>query len=357
MATDWPRRLVAWYRANARDLPWRRDGTPYRVWISEVMLQQTRVETVRDYYRRFLARFPDVQALAAADLAEVLKLWEGLGYYSRARNLHKAAQAVAQAHGGELPGRFAELRKLPGFGPYTAAAVASIGFGEAVPVVDGNVLRVYCRFTADPADIGRPATRRAVFAALQPAIAGVDPAAFNQGLMELGALVCKPRQPRCEACPLAADCVARREGRTAELPVKAAKAPVPHHDVAVALLWRGERLLVQRRPVERMLGGLWELPGGKVRAGESLAEALRRRLLAETGLEVTPGPVLGSVRHAFTHFRITVHAHAATASGEPQALDATELRWVNAAEAEALAFPKATRRILEPLWPTESRLL
>ena len=214
-------RLLAWYRRHQRQLPWRDDPSPYRVWVSEIMLQQTRVVAVQPYFARFLDRFPSLKSLAAADQEEVLKVWEGLGYYSRARNLHRAARQVVAERGGRMPATSVELAELPGVGPYTAAAIASIAFGEATPVVDGNVLRVVARHRAWREDIAAVRTRNRVRASLEEAIAvSGDPSSFNQAMMELGALVCTPRQPQCGVCPLAGDCRALAEDLVAELPVK-----------------------------------------------------------------------------------------------------------------------------------------
>ncbi|MFA5204726.1 MAG: A/G-specific adenine glycosylase [Lentisphaeria bacterium] len=343
-------RLLAWYHANRRPMPWREQPTPYRVWLSEIMLQQTQVVTVIPYFERFTARFPDLPALAAADEQAVLKLWEGLGYYSRARNLLKAARQLMTEHGGRFPETFDNLRTLPGIGDYTAAAIASISFGEAVPVVDGNVLRIYSRWHALADDIARPQTRAAVFAALQTWFKRLPPTTcfgdLNQAMMELGAMVCTPRSPHCEACPVAAMCAARAAGTPEAYPVKRAKSAVPHYQVAVGVVWRKEKLLIAQRRPEQMLGGLWELPGGKPQPGEMLAETVRRELREETGLAVEVGAELATVRHAYSHFRITLTAFTCQCpAGRARPLASAAIRWVRPAELAHFPFPTATRKL------------
>ncbi len=309
----WPLALLAWYRAHRREMPWRGHPDPYAVWVSEIMLQQTQVDTVRDYFVRFLARFPNVHALAAADTQDVLKLWEGLGYYSRARNLQRAAQAIAAAPGGHLPRSSAELARLPGIGPYTSAAIASICFGEPTPVVDGNVARVFARFLGWTDDFRRPQPRARLADWLQPFIQSADSAGdFNQALMELGALVCTPRQPDCPACPLRPTCHARREGTQAELPVRPTRKATPlRHAVGLLVHDARGRLLLVRRPETGLLAGLWELPGGPV-AGVPDGAAAAALAHAQTGLRVAGVRPAGTLDHVFSHFRQRLHLFAAT---------------------------------------------
>jgi A/G-specific adenine glycosylase len=328
-------------------MPWRDAPTPYAVWVSEMMLQQTQVATVMPYFARFVERFPDVAALAAAGEQDVLKAWEGLGYYARARNLHRAARIVMRDLGGRIPTDAAALGRLPGIGDYASAAIASIAYGEPVPAVDGNVLRVMARLRGSAADITRPATRRAVYADLLPLIRRVNPNDFNQSLMELGALVCRPRQPRCADCPLARACVARRLGRTAELPVKSRPGPGPHHHAVAAVICRGRRVLLARRPARGLLGGLWEFPQGRCAAGEAPALAVARVARAETGLTVDAGDALPPVRHAFSHFRLTVHGFRCRAEGGRLLAGAeyAELRWVDAAAMATLPLTKVARDV------------
>ncbi|RJO67262.1 MAG: A/G-specific adenine glycosylase [Myxococcales bacterium] len=346
----WVSRLLRWYKANRRALPWRERPTPYRVWVSEVMLQQTQVETVIPYYERFLTRFPSAEALAAADLQDVLKLWEGLGYYARARNLHRAAALLVKDHAGRLPETCRELRMLPGMGDYTAAAVASIAFGESAPVVDGNVLRVFSRFWAIEDDIRQMKTRLAIAERLQAPIGSADPSMFNQAVMELGALVCRPKNPACPACPLAKECRAFLGSRTAELPLRAARKATPHYEIAVGAAWRRGRLLIGRRRTGQMLGGLWEFPGGKRKSGETLEETVIREFREETGLAVRPRGVYCTIRHAYSHFSITMTVFdCETLSGRARPKSAEALKWVRLDELDVHPFPAATVKAIRAI--------
>jgi A/G-specific adenine glycosylase len=312
------------------------------------MSQQTRVDTVIPYYHRFLEAFPSIDALADADEQAVLKNWQGLGYYARARNLHRAAKTMVREHGGGLPGSYDALRELPGFGPYTAAAVASIAHGQPVPVVDGNVLRVFTRFWGIPDDISKPRTKTDLFERLRPHVPADQPGTFNQAIMEVGALVCKPRTPQCAKCPLRPDCVAANEDRTDELPVRAPRPKVPHHEVAVGVIWRRGKVLIGRRRTDQMLGGMWEFPGGKREPGESLEETARREIAEETGLDVTVGDPYGTVRHTYSHFKISMTAFACqSVRGRAVAASADELRWVRPDQFDVFPFPRASLRVID----------
>jgi A/G-specific adenine glycosylase len=335
--------LTAWFDVHQRTMPWRSDPTPYRVWISEIMLQQTQVDTVIPYFDRFLERFPDINALATADQQDVLKGWEGLGYYSRARNLHKAAKIVADELNGEIPNNYDDLLKLPGLGPYTAAAVASIAFDEHVPVVDGNVLRVFARFRGVDDDIAQQRVRREFAEWLQPHVNDADPSTFNQAIMELGALVCRPRNPTCLTCPLRDDCTALTDGRVDELPVKTKKAKPPHHPMTALAVSDDGRFLIRRRPEDGFLGGLWEIPSIRLADSES-AESANQRLANELGVEIYELRKFGEVKHAYSHFSITVAGHQACPSHPP---DETEsLKWVDFDEADTYPFDKASLKLI-----------
>ncbi|MEW6758814.1 MAG: A/G-specific adenine glycosylase [Acidobacteriota bacterium] len=335
--------LLAWYGERARDLPWRRDRDPYRVWISEVMLQQTRVSTAGPYFERFLQRFPTLERLADAGSDEVLKAWEGLGYYARARRLPEAAQAIRAA--GGFPRAAADLLGLPGFGPYTAGAVASIAFGLPEPVLDGNVRRVWCRLFALGEPDGPP-LRRKLWGLSRLAVRAGPPGDVNQSLMELGATVCTPRRPACSACPLRGECAAAREGRPESYPAPRARKVLPEWTVAVALLWTADRFLVAKRRPEGLLGGLWELPGGKVEPGESPERAVVREIEEELGTGAEVVAALPAVRHAYSHFKVVLHPFdCRLARGAPEPKSERPLRWILPEERGLLAFPAATNRI------------
>ena len=328
-------RLLAWFDAHKRDLPWRGVGDPYAVWISEVMLQQTRAGSVAPYYRRWMERFPDVGSLADADLEEVLRLWRGLGYYARARNAHRCARQVRDGYGGEFPSSVDRLKALPGIGPYTAAAVASIAFGKAVPAVDGNVRRVVARLF----DLPDPplAKVRDLAAELMDT---ARPGDFNEAMMELGATVCTPRSPSCGACPLAASCRARAVGTAADRPLRRRRRTVPTRtwDVRVAVSSRG-RALVVRRPREGLLGGMWEFPAVEV-AADGTDPGARPMKVAEPAAGAVVE--LPAVTHRFSHFtavyrprRVEVAAEWREAAG----------RWVTPSELADLPLPVAQQRI------------
>jgi A/G-specific adenine glycosylase len=321
--------LLAWYAEHARDLPWRRQRDPYAVWVSEVMLQQTRVETVIPYYLRWMDRFPTVEVLAAASRDEVLGVWEGLGYYRRAHNLHHAARILVAEYGGELPSEVDKLRCLPGIGPYTSAAIAAIAFNRDVVALDGNLRRVISRLIDLPIDPRSQEGERQLRSWALGALPLGHSSVFNQALMDLGATVCVPRIPDCPSCPLAQFCLAFQRGVQDERPVRNPRRPTPHITAAAAVLRRGEQVFIGRRPEGMLLGGLWEFPGGRLEQEESLDACLRREINEELGAVIEVGATLGAFNHTYTHFRVTVHAfECELKEGEPQALEHSEFRWV-----------------------------
>ena len=344
------RALLRWYRQNARDLPWRRTRDPYKVWLAEILLQQTRVEAALPYYERFVRAFPTVRKLAAADEDRVLKLWEGLGYYSRARNLHRAAKIIADERGGRFPCTAAEWQELPGVGRYTAGAIASIAFGEPAPILDGNVKRVLARIFRVEASIDEPATLRRLWSAAEALVPRKAPGDFNQALMELGARVCRPRKPRCDECPVRRQCEAHARGQERGIPVRRPKKALPHYEVVAAAIEKRGWFLIGKRPADSMLGGLWELPGGKVDPGETHREALTREVREELGIKIRIGPLVASVRHAYSHFEITLHVYRAKQTGgRVGATHYSQAKWVPRAHFGRYAFPTATRKVLHLL--------
>jgi A/G-specific adenine glycosylase len=344
--------LLDWFSRHKRDLPWRRTYDPYHVWISEVMLQQTQMERGVEYFRRWIARFPDVGSLAEAREDEVLKLWEGLGYYSRARNLHKAAREVVLRHEGALPPSPEALRALPGIGPYTAKAIASIAFGQDVCVVDANVERVISRLY----DIALPVKSRQARDEIERLIAKLLPQGqardFNQALMEFGSLVCSPRNPACAGCCLGDCCLARKNGVQEERPV-IVKAPSPIYiSMATGILIHEGRILTQKRRADDVWGNLWEFPGGVVESGETPDQAVVREYLEETGLVVNHPVPIATFKHSYTRYRVTLHSFNVTLHSSPADLSlqaAQEHRWAGWSEIMKLAFPAGHRKLVQLL--------
>ena len=309
--------LIAWYRSNRRDLPWRRTTDPYCIWISEIMLQQTRVEAVKPYYERFMRELPSVETLATVSEEKLLKLWEGLGYYSRARNLQKAAKTVMEEHDGQLPAAYCDLRRLSGIGDYTAGAIASIAFGERVPAIDGNVLRVLARLTGSYEDITLPQTKKRWQEALAPCVpeAAGD---FTQAMIELGAMVCVPNgEAKCEICPLSAHCVSCMKHLTDEIPVRSAKKPRRIEQRTVFLILDGNRTALHRRPPKGLLAGLYELPNAEGHLDE--AEATRYlRSIGFDPLKLTP---VDPAKHIFSHVEWHMNAYLVRISPDFDGVD------------------------------------
>ena len=347
------KQLVLWYQKQRRDLPWRKTKDPYKIWVSEILLQQTQVETVKPYYRRFLKAFPTVQALAAAHLDDVLKAWEGCGYYARARNLHKAARVIVQ-DGGDFPRTHAQLIKLPGIGPYTAAAIASIASGEAVAVVDGNVERVLARvgklktINQKLKTQAQATADRIMHTAVRQKFAPGD---VNQALMEIGATICRPRSVDCSLCPLNQDCRAFLTlADPTVLPKKAPAKQTPHFDVTAAIIRKNGKILITKRPTDGLLGGLWEFPGGKREPNESLEDCLVREIREELGIKIRVHGLIARVKHAYSHFKITLYAYECThVSERVKKLGVADYKWVKPEVLAKYAFPKADKVILETL--------
>ena len=356
MSSSLADRLFNWYQEHARCLPWRKNPTPYQVWISEVMLQQTRVETVIPYYERWMEHYPTLAVFACASQQEVLAMWEGLGYYSRARNLHRAAQIVMNEYGGELPEKVSLLRSLPGIGRYTAGAIASIAFGLDAPVMDGNIRRVLARVFDIHQPVGSKKGEERFWELASAHLPQGQAGKFNQALMDLGALICTPHQPNCVICPLNSSCEAFSLGVQTERPVKLPKESVPHYTVSSAIIQRDGQVLIAQRPANGLLGGMWEFPGGKVEPGEDLVSGLKREIREELGVEIEVDTTFGIYQHAYTHFRITLHAYLCKLNGsQPQTKYHTELIWTNPHSLRNYPMGKVDRQISNSLLNSEER--
>ena len=350
--------LLQWFAQNQRSLPWRVNYTPYEVWISEVMLQQTQMERGVSYFKSWMRRFPDIASLAAASEEEVLRQWEGLGYYSRARHILTAARKIMAEHGGSFPSDLAAIRALPGVGPYTAGAVASIAFGEKLPCVDANVERVVARIF----DVDSPVKQEPAAGVIHRWALRLVPEGFarehNQAMMELGALVCR-KKPLCGSCPLAQFCISLHLGITDQRPVPGKRATITPVNAVTGVLQCGNRVFVQKRPPAGVWGNLWEFPGGRVEADESPEQASVREFMEETGFAVRVVKRHGIIRHGYTTYRLTLHCFGLEFEGPsitappplpPHLTAATECRWVNPQELNELAMPAAHRKLADKLF-------
>ncbi len=341
--------LRAWYHLWGRDLPWRQTTDPYAIWISEIMLQQTQVKTVIPYYQRWLTQFSSVQQLASADQQQVLKQWAGLGYYARARNLHLAAQMIIKDWDGQFPDTLDSVLRLPGVGRTTAGGILSAAFNQPIPILDGNVKRVLARLTA----LSVPPKRalNVLWSVSEQVLDREYPREFNQALMDLGATVCVPKQPSCSCCPWSENCQAFLLKLQTELPMSEPRAPLPHKQIGVAVIWNEQgQLLIDKRPQKGLLGGLWEFPGGKLEPGEIMSDCIRREIQEELGIDIEVGDHLITVDHAYTHFKVTLTVHHCRhLAGEPQPIECDEVRWVTLDELEKYPFPNANQQIIDAL--------
>lgn len=344
--------IMDWFSVNKRALPWRETYDPYHVWISEIMLQQTQMERGVIYFNRWLERFPDIATLAEASEDSVLKAWEGLGYYSRARNLHRAAHRIQIKHGGNIPHDIKLLRALPGIGPYTAAAIASIAHGQDVPVVDANVERVMSRLLDIAAPIKSRAAQNTISGECTRLLPRGQARIFNQAVMEFGSLVCTPRAPSCAGCPIKPWCQAARQGCQEERPVTP-KPPTPVYvSMATGVLMHEGRLFVQQRNADDVWGNLWEFPGGVVENGESPDAAVIREFMEETHLQVCRPAFISAFKHSYTRYRITMHAFFVELESAPDTIRlhaAQTYRWATWSEIMRLAFPAGHRKLIDAL--------
>lgn len=349
--------LTLWYQKNSLDLPWRKTVDPYRVWISEVMLQQTRIETVIPYYNRFMENFPDVKKLAGSDIQQVLKLWEGLGYYARARNLHKAARIICEKFQGRLPDTREGLRLLPGIGGYISAAIASISFRIPAAVVDGNVKRVLARLFMDATPINDTGEKNHFETYAVKLLDHEQPGDFNQAMMELGQRICKPGNPACSDCPVQEFCMVFQAGQVGQYPVKVVKKSVPLKKMNYAIVFQGKKCLLLRRPAEGLLGGLWEFPGYEqqrhtIQPEKQLADMIRRM----TGIRISVEEKIGTAGHAYTHFKVTANIYLCCyKSGEICLNGPAEHQWILPEEIHHYPCHKLIHKIFPMLQGLENQ--
>lgn len=341
--------LLAWYQRSGRCLPWRQTRDPYAIWVAEIMLQQTQVKTVLPYYHQWLAQFPTVESLAKADQQQVLKVWQGLGYYTRARNLHRAAQQIVTEHQGKFPTQPTRALSLAGVGRTTVGGILSAAFNQPVAILDGNVKRVLTRLVA--LQIPSSKATRQLWQFSEALLDPKQPRDFNQALMDLGATVCTPRHPACHQCPWLSWCQAYTLNLQSHLPMRESRPPLPHKSIGVAVIWneQGQILIDKRRP-NGLLGGLWEFPGGKVELGETVPDCIQREIKEELGIEITVGDRLTTIDHTYTHFRVTLMVHHCHhLRGQPQPIECDEVRWVSLDEIDQYPFPKANLQIIAAL--------
>jgi A/G-specific adenine glycosylase len=341
-------KLLDWYHTNKRTLPWRGHPSAYAVWVSEIMLQQTRVEAVIPYFAKWMRLFPTVQSLANASERDVLNAWEGLGYYSRARNLHKAAKIVVDQYNGDIPRDLDQLRKLPGIGRYTLGAIASIAFGMNIAALDGNIKRVYARTFDLEVPVDSPNGEKILWELANKNLPKGHAGDYNQALMDLGATICVPKNPRCLICPVMKICRARQRGTQNQRPVKTPKKDVPHYVHAAAVVVQRRRVLLSQRPSEGLLGGMWEFPNGRVQGDPAaeLPKVLRRaydiRLKVERGPSTGKKEPLAIVEHGYSHFSVTVHAFLSELISLPEE---TNLRWVSLNKLDEYPMGRIDRQI------------
>jgi A/G-specific adenine glycosylase len=345
-------KLLAWYNTNKRTLPWRGHPSAYAVWASEIMLQQTRVETVIPYFEKWMRLFPDINSFAKASEHDVLNAWEGLGYYSRARNFHKAAKIVAEQYDGKVPRDLDELRKLPGIGRYTLGAIASIAFGMDVSALDGNIKRVYARIFDIAESVDSPAGEKILWELADQHLPKGHAGDYNQALMDLGATICVPKNPRCLICPIMELCKARENGTQDQRPVMKPKKEVPHYVHAAGVVIERKKVLLAQRPSQGLLGGMWEFPNGRVEGdpAKGLSDALktgyRLRLRMQRGNKIQKNEALGIVQHAYTHFKVTVHVFRCELNSIPAG---TNLKWVPLKDLDNFPMGKIDRQIAKML--------
>lgn len=342
--------LINWFQKEQRDLPWRKDKDPYKIWVSEIMLQQTKVDTVIPYFHRFIDQFPTIEALAGAEEERVLKAWEGLGYYSRARNLHAAVKEVQEAYNGQVPSNPKEISSLKGVGPYTAGAILSIAYGIPEPAVDGNVMRVFSRILLIQEDIAKVSTRKIFEEAVRQLISKENPSFFNQALMELGAIICTPTSPSCLLCPVRDHCAAFQEGMQNVLPVKTKnKKQRAVHIAAVVLRDKNNRTLIHKRPEKGLLANLWEFPNTEIRLPYKTEKTqLKEELSSEYGAEVELGEIIGQMEHVFSHLTWNINVYEGKLHSLQKERD--DLKIVTPEEIEIYPFPVSHQKMIKKFY-------
>jgi len=350
------RQLLNWYEEEKREMPWRNNRDPYRILVSEFMLQQTQVKTVIPYFERWIKSFPTLQKLAQARESTVLKHWEGLGYYSRARNLRKTAQIIQQEYSGKVPESLSEIMKLPGVGRYTAGAVLSIAFDQRVPVLDGNVKRVLSRIFLLKENGGNRKSENVLWEVMQNLLPKMETGNFNQAFMELGATVCLPKKPLCLLCPLKRTCQAQESGKQNHYPPRKQPPPSSKIEVSAGVILRRNKIFIQKRKTGGLMGGLWEFPGGKFEPGESPEQCLHREIQEELGVTLHIDEKLMVVKHSYTRFRVTLHVFfCRIRSGRLSPTACEEWDWVKMEELETYPFPAANVKIIKRLMTTRGR--
>ncbi len=341
------RDLQSWYSTNRRMLCWRDSKDPYKIWISEIMLQQTQVETVKPYYILWVEKFPTVTSVAKAHPDDLLKLWEGLGYYQRCRNIHATAKIIRNEYSGEIPNSRKKLMALPGIGEYTAGAILSIAYGQTCPAIDSNIKRIMSRLLG--IKILGTQEKRNIYAFLKEQMKQIHPGTLNESLMDLGSVICRSDQPRCEVCPLKAYCTAYLSGEPVRYPTRKKKRKIPHFDISAGLITRRGLIYIQKRPDNGLLGGLWEFPGGKIEPGEQPEPALKRELWEECGFSVDIGKYYGTIRHAYSHFSITLSLYRCRILTEYPDRAYPQYAWIKFEELDKFAFPKANHKLFDLL--------
>lgn len=341
------RDLLRWYRRSARELPWRTTKDPYKIWISEIMLQQTTVAAVIPYYNRWIKRFPTIHHVARAHEQTILKFWQGLGYYSRARNIKKTAKGICQDFQGHLPRDPVLLKSLPGFGPYTVGAVASIAFDIRHPIIDANVRRVVMRVLAIEGKADSKIDRK-VYSYLDTILPKKNVGDFNQALMELGALICKKNNPLCSACPVRNFCEAYRKGIQELIPKSVSKV-IKNQEAAIAVIKDKNKILIQKRPDKGLFAGLWEFPGGKLKKEEGVRQALKRKVIEELGAEVKNIKFLLNVTHYYTQFKVRLHVFTCALESNSYPTSPLQHKWVSIPQLSNYPMPSGSAKIVEKL--------